>query len=109
MLVVQQNCGKGYECTISALKAGLGLDAAVVCIQKPFLGNRSITHSGFNLYWPSGTDSRKDMRVLAAVRKDILNRIVIDNRTDLVSHPYCLVLDIKELLLEQVKEVTRKS
>ncbi len=29
MLVIQQNCGKGYECTISALEAGLGLDAAV--------------------------------------------------------------------------------
>ena len=97
MLVVQQNCGKGYECTISALEAGLSLNAAVVCIQEPFLGNRSISHSGFNFYWPSGTSSRKDMRVLVAVRKDILNKVIIENRTDLVSHPYCIVLDIKEL------------
>ena len=97
MLIVQQNCGKGYECTIAALEAGLGLEAAIVCIQEPFLGNRSISHSGFNLYWPSGTDNRKNMRVLTAVRKDILNSIIIDNRTDLVSHPYCSVLDIKEL------------
>ena len=97
MLLVQQNCGKGYECTISALEAGLGLNAAVVCIQEPFLGNRSISHSGFNLYWPSGTDNRKDMQVLTAVRKDILHRVIIDNRTDLISHPYCSVLDIKEL------------
>ncbi len=52
MLVVQQNCGKGYECTISALEAALGLNAAVVCIQEPFLGNRNISHSGFNFYWP---------------------------------------------------------
>lgn len=35
--------------------------------------------------------------MLTAVRKDILNRVIIDNRTDLVSHPYCSVLDIKEL------------
>ena len=69
MLVVQQNCGKGYECTISALEAGLGLNASVVCIQEPFLGNRSLAHAGFNLYWPSGTADRKDMRVLIAVRK----------------------------------------
>ena len=34
---------------------------------------------------------------MTAVRKDILNRVIIDNRTDLASHPYCLVLDIKEL------------
>lgn len=49
MLVVQQNCSKGYECTVSVLKAGLGLDAAVVCIQELFLGNRSISHAGYNL------------------------------------------------------------
>ena len=97
MLVVQQNYGKGYECTISALEAGLGPDAAIVYIQEPFLGNRSISHSGFNLYWPSGMDNCKDMRVLTTVRKDILYRVIINNRTDLASHPYCSVLDIKEL------------
>ena len=97
MLVIQQNCGKRYECTIAALEAGLGLEASVVCIQEPFLGNRSLAHAGFILYWPSGTDDRKDMRVLIAVRKDILNKVIIENRTDLVSHPYCIVLDIREL------------
>ena len=96
MLIVQQNCGKGYECTISALEAGLGLNAAVVCIQEPFLGKHNISHSGFNLYWPSGTENRKDMRVLTAVRKDMLSKVVVENRTDLVSHPYCMVLDIRE-------------
>lgn len=75
----------------------MGLNASVVCIQEPFLGNRSLAHARFNLYWPSGTDKRKDMRVLMAVRKDILSRVVIENRTDLVSHPYCMVLDISEL------------
>ena len=97
MLVIQQNCGKGYECTISAFEAGLGLGARIVCIQEPFLGNRDISHSGFNLYWPAGTDNRKNMRVLMAVKKDILNRVIVENRTDLVSHPYCIVLDIREL------------
>lgn len=57
MFVVEQNCGKGYECTctISALEAGLGLNASVVCIQEPFLGNKSLVRAEFNLYWPSGT------------------------------------------------------
>lgn len=36
MLIVQQNCGKEYECTISALEAGIGLGAIVICIQEPF-------------------------------------------------------------------------
>ena len=47
MLVVQQNCGKGYECIISILEARLGLDAAVVYIQELFLGNQSISQAGF--------------------------------------------------------------
>ena len=108
MIVVQHNCGKGYESTISALEAGLGLNAAVVCIQELFLGNRSISHFGFNLYWPSGTDNRKDIRVLTTVRKNILNRVIINNQTDLVSHPYCSVLDIKELYLVSGK-ILRKT
>lgn len=36
------------------------------------------------------------MRVLTAVKQDILNKIVIDNQTDLVGHLYCLVLDIQQ-------------
>ena len=55
MLVIQQNCEKGYECTIGALESGLGLDASVVCIQEPFLGIRNLSHAEFNLYWPAGT------------------------------------------------------
>lgn len=39
MLVIQQNYRKGYKCTISAIEAELGLDAAVLCIQEAFLGN----------------------------------------------------------------------
>ena len=49
------------------------------------------------------------MRVLMTVRKDILNKVIIDNRTDLVSHLYCSVLDIKELhaLTRKVLRKTR--
>ena len=96
MLVLQQNCGKGYECIVAALEAGLGLKALIVCIQKPFLGNRSLPHTGFNLYWLSGTDNQRDMRVLIVVQKNILDRVIIDNQTDLISHLYCLYLDINE-------------
>ena len=42
-------------------------------------------------------DNKKDMQVLMAVRKDILHKVIVENRTDLVSHPYCIILDIKEL------------
>lgn len=97
MLVIQQNCGKGYECTISALELALSLGASIVCIQEPFIGNRTISHSGFNLYWLTYGGNQKDIRVLTAVRKDQADQIILDNRSDLISHPYCLVTDIKEI------------
>ncbi len=31
-------------------------------------------------------DNQKDMQVLIAVKKDILNMVIIENRTDLVCH-----------------------
>ena len=96
MLVVQQNYGKRYECTISALEARLGLKAGIVCIQEPFLGKKNLAHTGFNLYWPVGAHDCKDNRVLIAVRKDLLNKIIVENRTDLLSHSYGMVLDITE-------------
>ena len=34
---------------------------------------------------------------MIAVRKDIPNNIIVENRTDLLSHPYCIYLDIKEI------------
>lgn len=43
------------------------------------------------------------MRVLIAIRKDILNKIIIENGTDLVSHSYYIVLDIRELDLSSGK------
>ena len=61
------------------------------------LGNRSISHAAYNLYWPSGTSNRKNMWSLTAVKKDILDKVTIENRTDLVSHPYCTALDRKEI------------
>ena len=51
----------------------------------------------FNLYWPFGTTNRKDIQVLIVVKKDILSRIVVENRRDLVSYPYCVVLNIRKL------------
>lgn len=96
ILVIQQNYRKGYECTISALEAGLGLNAGIVCIQEPFLGEKNLAHTGFNLYWPAGANDCKENRVFIAVRKNLLNKTIMENWTDLVSHLYCMVLDITE-------------
>ena len=68
--------------------------AGVIYIQEPFIGTRDIQHNGFSLHWPGG--ERKDARVLTAIRKDLANRVVVEKRSDLVDHPYVIMLDIKD-------------
>lgn len=36
------------------------------------------------------------MQVLITVRKNILNKVIVENQTDLVNHLYYIVLDIRE-------------
>ena len=67
----------------------------MVCIQEPFIEQRAIQHNSFNLHWLGG--ERKDARVLTAIKKDLVNRVVIKKRSDLVNHPYVMTLDIKDL------------
>ncbi len=50
MLVVQHNCGQGFESTVMARETVLSVKAGIVMIQEPFIGNQEISHSGFNFY-----------------------------------------------------------
>ena len=95
MLIVQHNCGQSYENTLMALETALSVGAGIVMIQEPFIGNRKICHSGFNLYWPQ--KERKKIRVMTVVRKNLVDRILVDHRMDLVNHPYFMLLKIRKL------------
>ena len=95
MLVVQYNCGQGYESTVMALETLLSIGPGIVMVQEPFIGNQEISHSGFNFYQSQG--EKKNIRVMMAVRKELVDKIVVDHKTDLVNHPYFLLLEIQEL------------
>lgn len=47
------------------------------------------------------------MQVLIAIWKNILKNIIIENQTNIVSHPYCIVIAIKELYTVSRKCVKR--
>lgn len=47
------------------------------------------------------------MRVFMIVRKNIVSKIVIKNRTDLASHPYYIILDFKKSYSEFRKMLRR--
>ena len=44
-------------------------------------------------------NNQKNIQVLVAVKKDILNKGIIENQTNFISHLYCQILDIRELHL----------
>lgn len=71
------------------------------------MGNQNLSYTRFNLYWPTETINRKDMLVFIAVRKDILSQIIIEHQINLISHLYCMALDIKKLQ-EKLRKYIRK-
>jgi hypothetical protein len=105
MLVVQHNCRKAYPVTIAALESGLQLGADLVCLQEPYI-MRDFSHSGYLIHWPE-EGARKNARVAVAVRRDTLNKRIIEARTDLINHPYFLVVDVWDLERGSRKQVRR--
>lgn len=95
MLVIQHNCGREYKSTIASLEIAINIKAHIVCLQKLFIKNRNITHSAFNLYWLGKL--KTEARILTAVKKWLVNKIIVENKTDLIDHPYFLALDIRDM------------
>lgn len=52
-------------------------------------------------------DDRRNMRVLSAVKKDILNRVVIKNQLNLISYLDYFCLDIQEFDLKSGKPLSK--
>ena len=105
MIVIQHNCRKTYAVTIAALEAGIELNADFICLQEPYIGQYAFSHPGYHLRWPyKGKDSEK--RVLIAIKKDLTN-ILVENRTDLVNHPYIIAIDIWELHNKTKRKIRR--
>jgi hypothetical protein len=106
MLVIQHNCRKAYAITIAAFEIGLTLNAAFICLQEPYIDIHSFSYLGYKIRWPEkGKNSEK--RVLIAIRKDLLAKIITESRSDLVNHPYFLAIDIWELHSQSKKKMRK--
>ena len=82
--------------------------SATIYIQEPFLGKKNLAHAGFNLYWLAEPYDYKDNHIFVIVRKDLLIKTIVENQTNLVSHPYSMVLDITKGEIH-AKEQKRKT
>jgi len=95
MLIIQHNCRRAYAITIAALEVGLERQAGIVCLQEPYI-KREFRHAGYLIYWPEEGEHRNH-RVAVAVRKDLLSQKIFEARTDLLNHPYLMVIDVWDL------------
>lgn len=103
--MIQHNCRKSYPITIAAIEAGIELNAAFICLQEPYIGKYSFSHPGYHIRWPEkGIVNEK--RVLIAIKKDLTN-IIVENRLDLINHPYFIAIDIWELHYKIKKRIRR--
>lgn len=41
-------------------------------------------------------DNQKDMQVFIVVKKNIFNKVIMENRTNFISYPYCINLNIRK-------------
>jgi hypothetical protein len=93
MLVIQHNCRQSYAITIAAFETDISLNANFICLQEPYIGIYSFFHSGYEIKWPEkGKNNKK--RVLIAIKKDLLTRVITESRSNLVNHPYCMALNV---------------
>ena len=62
------------------------------------MGIYSFSHPRYEIKWPEKGKNHKK-RVLTIVKKDLFTKIIIESRSDLVSDPYFLALDVWEFHL----------
>ncbi|KAL1581734.1 hypothetical protein WHR41_09562, partial [Cladosporium halotolerans] len=95
MIVLQHNCNGTLVPMMAALEAALERKAEVVCLQEPYVARKNdVSHPGFQIRWPEC--EKGETRVALAIRNDVLDRYVFEERTDLVSSPYVQCLDVWE-------------
>lgn len=89
-----------------ALEIILNIKAELVILQELFIGNQKLVYSAFNFYWPQG--KRIAMRVMTTVKKDLLDKITIEHRINLINHPYFILFKIQNLD-QQSKQLEKKT
>ena len=107
MRVLQANCARALAACQAALEAALEMDVGVVCLQEPHLGKRcqKFTHGAFQIRWPElPPGDQHQIRVALAIRRDLLENYIWEERTDLVQHSHVQVLDIWELTDKREKQ-----
>jgi hypothetical protein len=72
------------------------LNTAFICLQELYNNIYSFSYPSYEIRWPEKGKSN-EKRVLIAIRKDLLTKVITESRSDLVNHPYFLAIDVWKL------------
>lgn len=92
ILIIQYNYRCGYKNIMIILKIALSIWARIIQLQKLFISNWELTYIMFNFYWPQR--NKTVIRVMMIMKKNLLNKIVIEYRTNLVNYFYFILFEI---------------
>lgn len=86
MRVVQHNCQHNYAVCQATFQVGLDIGAEILCLQEPYLGGTGMVHPAYEFRF-SPVGELRQQRVAVGVKKDLGGRMIVENRSDLISHP----------------------
>lgn len=78
-----------------ALEITLSIEAGIVILQKFFIGNQEFCYSIYNFFQLQ--ENKTEIRVMIVVRRDLLNKIVMEYKINLVNHLYFIFYKIQKL------------
>jgi hypothetical protein len=78
MLIIQYNCRKTYIITITTLKTGFALNAAIIYLQKPYIKLKNyILYLNYILYWLK-KENLKNKKIITVIKRDFIIKIIIE-------------------------------
>ncbi len=86
MFVVQYNSRQCYQSKMIRIETTSIVKAGIEMIPKPFIGHQDISPSKMNYYWQQS--EKREIRVMTAKKKALVDKIIIDHRTDLINYPF---------------------
>ena len=76
-----------------AFQTGLMLKAAFICLQEPYINIYFFSYSSYEIRW-SEKGKISEKRVLIAIRKNLLIKVITESHSDLINHSYFLAIDV---------------
>lgn len=92
ILIIQYNFECEYENKVMVLETVLNIGVALVMLYESFISNQVLAHNVLSFSWSQ--KNRFAIKVMTAVKKNPLNKIVVKPKIDLINYSYFILLKI---------------